>query len=310
MSKFFRGRKVIAELSPAEDFSDIPLPSLSNRRQLVIFTLLTLLLTGLSVWGIRVWFRTTSTLTFVVPSDNGVEARFADKLAALVASSGSTLHIKINKVDDADRSAILFDRRQADLILLRSDTKIPQRARSIAVIEHDLVMLLSPKGKSIASLAALKGKKIALLGNGERDAALVNRVFDAYDIASTRTSVTRVPMDTPLDKLLSSGQYGAVIAIMHQSRLSKDKTFERLLKGSGFTLNEIGETKAIARKIPGTFEDSIDKGLLSSSPLTPDDDTDTIGLQWLLLAQPTLSEIKGTDLARIILENRAQLALS
>ena len=49
--------------------------------------------------------------------------------------------------------------------------------------------------------------------------------------------------------------------------------------------------------------------MLSSSPVVPDDDLDTIGLQWLLVVQSRMSSSTAGDLARIIYENKAELAL-
>ena len=49
--------------------------------------------------------------------------------------------------------------------------------------------------------------------------------------------------------------------------------------------------------------------MLSSSPAVPEEDIDTIGLQWLLVAQSRLSTTTVSDLARIIYENKAELAL-
>ena len=49
--------------------------------------------------------------------------------------------------------------------------------------------------------------------------------------------------------------------------------------------------------------------MLSSSPAIPDDDVDTIGLEWLLVAQSKMSTTTAGDLARIIYENKADLAL-
>ena len=49
--------------------------------------------------------------------------------------------------------------------------------------------------------------------------------------------------------------------------------------------------------------------MLSSSPAIPDDDLDTIGLQWLLVAQSRMSSATAGDLARTIYENKAELAL-
>jgi hypothetical protein len=49
--------------------------------------------------------------------------------------------------------------------------------------------------------------------------------------------------------------------------------------------------------------------MLSSSPEIPDDDLDTVGLQWLLVAQSRMSTTTSGDLARIIYENKSGLAL-
>ena len=49
--------------------------------------------------------------------------------------------------------------------------------------------------------------------------------------------------------------------------------------------------------------------MLSSSPAIPDDDLDTIGLQWLLVAQSRISTGTAGELARIIYENKSELAL-
>ena len=49
--------------------------------------------------------------------------------------------------------------------------------------------------------------------------------------------------------------------------------------------------------------------MLSSAPAIPDDDLDTVGLQWLLVAQSRMSIGTAEDLARTIYENKAELAL-
>ncbi len=77
----------------------------------------------------------------------------------------------------------------------------------------------------------------------------------------------------------------------------------------GFTLNAIDESKALARRNPGISEETLATGMLSSAPVIPDDDLDTIGLQWLLVAQSRMSSSTAGDLARTIYENKAALAL-
>ncbi len=63
----------------------------SNRRQILLFSILTLILTAATVWGGRAWLRNSETLVFAVGDANGPEARFATRLAALLKSNTSRL---------------------------------------------------------------------------------------------------------------------------------------------------------------------------------------------------------------------------
>jgi hypothetical protein len=117
------------------------------------------------------------------------------------------------------------------------------------------------------------------------------------------------PPNSTLDKLLASGSYGAVIVIAHASTLVKDKRYGQYAAHGGFTVNGIDESTALARRNPGISEETLATGMLSSSPAIPDDDLDTIGLQWLLVAQSRMSTTTAGDLARTIYENKAELAL-
>ena len=62
-------------------------------------------------------------------------------------------------------------------------------------------------------------------------------------------------------------------------------------------------------RIPAISEETVATGMLSASPAVPEEDVDTIGLEWLLVAQSRLSTTTVSDLARIIYENKAELAL-
>jgi TRAP-type uncharacterized transport system substrate-binding protein len=316
--RFFRSTRASSFLDATEDlsgvsfnqFDDVEIPGLRNRTQAVLFVIATIVLTGLVVWGISVWFRETSVLTFAVGNSNQVEARFAAKLQTVVANNSATLRIKIVNYADNDKALSAFDRRIDDLAILRTDAKIPARARSIAVLENDLLLMMSAKNRKIASLASLKGKKIAVLGDDGRNEALLRRTLLSYDLASAGTSIQTVPSDSALDKLLAPNNFSAVIAIEHLTKIARDKRYEDLAKSPiGLSIRSIDEATAIQRKIPGISAETLEAGLLSASPDLPEDDLETIGLKWLLVAQSNLSEAKGTQLARMILENKSELTL-
>src|ERR1700690_212830 len=90
----------------------------SNRGQMLLFSLLTLILTVATVWGGRIWLRNSETLTFAVGNTNNAEARFAARLAAMLKNASSRLHIKIVTNTDNTKALAQFDRKDADLAVL------------------------------------------------------------------------------------------------------------------------------------------------------------------------------------------------
>ncbi len=281
----------------------------SNRSQIVLFSILTLLLTAATVWGGRTWLRNSETLVFAVGEANGPEARFAAKLATLLKSNSSRLRLKIVSNGDNAKALASFDRREANLAILRTDAKIPSRARAVAILDHDVLLLISPSGKKIKTVADLKKKKIAVLADSENSVTLVRTILELSDTPDAAARVQMAPPGSTLDKLLASG-FGAVIAVRHASQIVKDKSYEQYAKRGGFTLNAINSAKALARKYPVLSAETIETGMLSTSPAVPEEDVDTIGLEWLLVAQSRLSTTTMSDLARLIYENKSDLALA
>jgi TRAP-type uncharacterized transport system substrate-binding protein len=280
----------------------------SNRSQIVLFSVLTLILTAITVWAGRAWVQNSETLVFAVGEANGPEARFAARLAAVLKNNSSRLRLKIVPNGDNAKALAQFDRRDANLAILRTDAKIPARARTVAILDHDVMLLISPGGKKIKTIADLKKKKIAVLADSESGVTFVRAILELSDAPDAATRVQMAPPGSTLDKLFASG-YGAVVAIAHASRIMKDKSYEQYAKRGAFTLNAIESAKAMARKFPAISEETVAAGMLSASPAIPDDETDTIGLEWLLVAQSRLPTTTVTDLARIIYENKAELAL-
>lgn len=280
----------------------------SNRTQILLFAILTLILTAVTVWAGRVWLRNSETLVFAVGDANGPEARFAARLATVLKNNSSRLRLKIVPSGDNAKALQQFDRKDASLAILRTDAKIPPRARAVAILERDVFLLISPAGKKIKTIADLKKRKIAVIADNEGSAALVRTILELSDSADAVARVQMAPPGSTFDKLFASG-FSAAIKVAHASQVVKDKSYEQYARRGGFTLNAIDSAKAIARKNPAISEEAVATGMLSASPAVPEQDLDTIGLEWLLVAQSRLPTTTVSDLARIIYENKADLAL-
>jgi TRAP-type uncharacterized transport system substrate-binding protein len=281
----------------------------TNQQQVFLYVVLTLLLSFATVWAGRTLVHNSETLTFAVGGPNSDEALFAAKLAALLKNNASRFRIKVVNNADNTKAIAQFDRKQADLAVLRTDAKVPLRARALAILEHDLVLLLGPGNKKIKSLAELKKKKIAVIAENESSLAFVRSILDVPD-GPDAAKIQMAPQGATLDKLFAPANgFSAVIAIVHASKTIRDKSYEQAARRGGFTLNAIEEAKTLARKFPGISDETLTAGTVSTSPQIPDDDLDTIGLEWLLVAQSKMSPSTAGELARIVYENKSALGL-
>jgi TRAP-type uncharacterized transport system substrate-binding protein len=280
----------------------------SNRVQIFLFVLLTLVLTVATVWAARIYLKNSETLVFAVGDPNGQEARFANKLATMLKNNYSRFKVKIVSNGDNTKALAQFDRNEANLAVLRTDAKVPPRARAVAVLDHDLLLVLSPGGKKIKSAADLKKKKVAIIADNESNASFIRSILELTDSSATAPIVQVVPTGSPIDKLFASG-FAAAIAIAPASKIMKDKSYQQYAARGGLTLNAIDAAKLLTRKFPALSEETVESGTLSSSPQIPEEDVETVGLKWLLVTQSRMSTTTISELARLLYENKSELGL-
>src|SRR5260370_7615292 len=97
----------------------------NNRRKMLLFAALTLILTAATVWGGRTWLRNSETLIFAVGDANSLEARFATKLAAVLKNNNSKLRLKIVPNADTAKALAHSDHTPPHLPLLPPPPKLP-----------------------------------------------------------------------------------------------------------------------------------------------------------------------------------------
>src|SRR3954454_4100102 len=176
----------------------------SNRSQILLFSILTLILTAATVWGGRTWLRNSETLIFAVGDANGPEARFAARLASVLKTNSSRLRLKIVPNGDNAKALSQFDRKEANLAILRTDARIPPRARSLAILDHDLFLLISPGGKKIKTIADLKKKKIAVMADNESSVALVRNILELSDTPDAAARIQMAPPGSTFERLFAA----------------------------------------------------------------------------------------------------------
>ena len=142
------------------------------------------------------------------------------------------------------------------------------------------------------------------LADGDNSASFVRNIFGFTESPDTASKVQMAPPGSTLDKLFASG-FGAVIAVAHTSKMMQDKSYEQFAKKGGFTLNAIDPPRRWPARSPASARRRCRPARFRRRRQIPDDELDTIGLQWLLVAQSKMATIDRGRSRRVIYENKA-----
>lgn len=280
-----------------------------NRGRIILLVMMTLLLTAVAVVGANEWYRRPSIITMAVGPEGSPENSFALKLSEALRQNHSS--VRLNVVSSETRSQALhsFTHREADLAIIRTDDrKIPANARALAVLEHEALLLVGAKRAKINTLGDLQGKRVAVIGRDGRNEAFLRRLLEQYKSDFSRTEIKTYLPGTSMEKLLPVSA-DVVLLIYPVSRLGLSADFGGLAHTKGLIVHALGDAKALQRKVPGIYSETIEAGLLSGSPRIPDDDMETVALQKILVVRRGLPEQHVIELMRALFENGRQLAV-
>lgn len=282
-----------------------------NRTKILLLAALTLGLTAAAVGVAGYWYAKPSVITMAVGPESTPEHRFATKLAEVLAQSHASIRLKLVVSEAGAQNLSRFAHHEADLVVLRSDERrIPTFARAVAILEEQVLLLITPTKTKFRSLAELGGLKVAVVGRDGRNEAFFRRLLEQYKRGPRQADIRTVPPGTPLDTLLVPGGADLVVVLEPLSRLSGAGDFDDMAqKMKGFTVHPIEEAKALERKVTGLSAETVEAGLVVGAPRIPDDEIDTVALQRILVTRASLPDGQVVELMRALFESSRQLAV-
>jgi len=269
---------------------------------------LTLLSAALAIKGGRMAVERVKMLKFCVARNGaGVDQRFAERLQQLVASRANRIRIAVTPVADV---AVAFDHHECDLLVARSDAKLPATARALAIVEKEIVVLIAHRGKEADNAAALRNRKLILASPGGPNEALLRAILAAYGLPQADRRLV-IPADAAgVVAAFRAGAANLVFAVVPQSKLLQGNLLRGLTQEKNVSFADIPDAAALARKVKGLSEETVEKGLFSAAPLLPADDLSTLALEVRLVTRGNLRDAFGAELTRLVLENKGDLALN
>ena len=276
-----------------------------NRRQRWAFILLTLLIAVGGAFAARL-FVAERNLVFAVSRKDSASDLFAHNLQEAAARNRG-VRIIIRNFDSPTAAVQQFAQRRADMVIVRSDTKTPPRARAIAQLEHSILLIAVPKNAVPKSMAALKGKKLAIISTDSRDLSLVRAILARFDFPDSTHIEQRKPEDWA--SLFEPGGPAAVFFMARKSGLASDRFWLGKNQKANFKLIDLDGAKGIADRMHGVENESIEAGEIIPSPQVPEEETDSIAVDDILVARQGLPDTVGRALVAAVFENKDQLGV-
>jgi TRAP-type uncharacterized transport system substrate-binding protein len=280
------------------------------RKLLPVLIAATLLLIGASVAILHFYSRPTE-LSVAVPQIEE-DTRLMQAAAHVFARQHSSIRLHVTPVKDWAAAVSLVDSGETDLAVLRGDAALSSSAQTLVILHRNPMLVLAPAGSKLQRIADLRGKKLGVmhqLAHSLSIEPLVETILAHYDIP--RQAVTFVPLTLEevgpavvarkVDAIfaatgpLSGGAADVVTAVMGPAR--KPPVFIAIDEGA-----------AIAKRDPALETSEIPHGAFGGDPPRPPEAVETVGVDILLMALPTLRDDVAADVTRLFFSDRGAIA--
>jgi TRAP transporter TAXI family solute receptor len=262
-----------------------------------------------------------TTLTVAVGPAGGENVRIMQALAHKFARerASSRLQIIVSENGPA-KSAAAIDNGTADIAVIRGDLGIPANGQVVAILRHNVVMLLAPaagtrapkdgrkaRPSKIEKVEQLSGRRVGIVSRANANLQVLDVILKQYDIPNAKVQV--VPLD-PND--VGAARRRQVDAILVTGPLT-GKTMADVVAAASTakeapTFLAIGESEAIEKRFPNYESTEIVANAFGGSPPKPPEAIETIGFMHYIVANQTLSEYVVGEFAQLLYDARQTLA--
>jgi TRAP-type uncharacterized transport system substrate-binding protein len=233
--------------------------------------------------------------------------RLVSALATRIAANNAPV-----RLDVVDKGTMLeaikaFNASQADLVVARADIGDLSNARTLVVMTHAVVMLVSPAGSPVKEMEQLKGKSVGVV-MADVNQRVVSALSAEYDLSRLGVRFKDIaPNDVAL--ALKTKQVDVVLAVVPMSSkyLMRFRSLFPKVGKQNPNLIPIEAADAIATVTKYLESFDVPKGSLQGAPPIPDDDTKGLRIPYYLLAQKKLSNETAGKVAKAVMEARHDL---
>ena len=258
--------------------------------------------------GLIAWRVSTgpTTLSLAVGSFDGEAAKIAGIVADRLAATRAAVRLKIVPTDSVLDSAKTFAAGKTDLAIVRADVGDLSQARSVALLNKSILMILAMPGSPVTSIEKMKGHTVGVVG-GEINQKIVDALKKEYDLGDKVNFKSLKPEDTP--RAIQSNEAAAFLLVvpLTEKYLSLVRRYFRGKRDSFPALIAVDSAGAIA-DVEGAYESfDIPQGTLRGNPPVPDADLTTLRVGSYIVANKKLDPDTITALTQALVNVRNDL---
>jgi TRAP transporter TAXI family solute receptor len=248
-----------------------------------------------------------TTLTVAAGSVDGDAFRLMSAIAARMASTGSSIRLKVLDKGTALDAVKAFSAGEVDLATARADIGDLSSARTVVIVANAVVLIVVPPGSSITSIDDLKGRTVGVLGM-DLNRRVVEAISKEYDLNAAKTRFRDIALkDVP--QSIQSKQISAVLIVRPITEkylaMVRDLFPHRGKTTPGLVAIESAGAIAAVDRPYESYE--LPKGTIQGSPPVPDDDLTTLRVPFYLVANKNLDSDVIATLTQEVMESRRDL---
>ena len=163
--------------------SEKPVSRLSQWLRAALVGCFVVAATGAGIFAYK-YFTKPKTVTIAAGSADGEPVRVMTAIANRLATSGSTIRLKIEPEGDTLEAAKAFSAGKADLAIVRADMADISTARTVVLVSHAVVLIIVPPGTP-GTIEGLKGKTVGVVAE-DINRPVINALAREYDLANAK----------------------------------------------------------------------------------------------------------------------------
>ena len=270
----------------------------------VVATTLGLLALGLLAYQ---WMQQPTTLRIAVGPAGAEDAQLVAAMSQYLGREHARVRLRPVLTSGVRENADAVARGRADLAVVRSDVAIPPASQTVAILHRDAAVLMTPAATQIGDVAALRGRRVGIVGPGA-NAAVLATVLAQSDVPADAVATVPLESGAAAEAALREGGVDALLVVGALTGRTVVETVGAVAQRGPPAFVPVAEAGAIAQRAP-TFESvEVLKGAFGGTPPRPAETFTTLGVTHRLVALSTIDDDAIAELTRLIFVMRPAIA--